>query len=135
VGKPQKISLSAATFSALGSTSNTLVYGLYYSDESGTVATNDSGATSTSFSFGNLSTPIEITGNRLITIRVKSGTPVTGDTYSAAVSALGNVTYSVNEVDYGDFANPGTNTNMSDTISGLYVDGKPVLGTVRYSAS
>ena len=132
-----KISLSSVTFSSLGSTSNTLTYRLYYSDESGTVATTDSGATASgSFGFGNLTTPIEITGNRLLTIKVAGGTPVVGDTFSAAVAALGNVTYSVTESDLGYNANPSaTDSDMDDTISTLYVDGKPVLGAVRYSAS
>jgi hypothetical protein len=48
----------------------------------------------------------------------------------ASVGDLGNILYSVYEGDLGYNANPATDTSVTSTISGLYVDGTPTLGSI-----
>lgn len=71
---------------------------------------------------------------RYLTV-VVVGTPVNGDKFNLAISALGDLQYSVAEGDLGYNGNPGTDPNTTGTILNLYVDGKPVLATVTKTAS
>lgn len=70
---------------------------------------------------------------RYVTIKT-TGVAANNDTFQFSVSALGNVLFDVSEADLGYSGNyNGTSTgdtDITDTIYGLYVDGIPALGTV-----
>jgi len=66
---------------------------------------------------------------RFLTIRTV-GVAAPNDTFQLAVTAVGNVTYSVNESDLGYNANPSVNSTLTDTITGLPMTGLPTLATV-----
>lgn len=58
------------------------------------------------------------------------GVPVNNNTFQLSVSALGNLLYNVVESDLGYSGNPQTNNNITENISGLYVEGTPSLAAV-----
>lgn len=64
---------------------------------------------------------------RYVTIKT-SGAAANNNTFQFSVSALGNVTFHVDEADLGYSGN--SDSDISDTIVGLYVDGTPSLGSV-----
>lgn len=64
---------------------------------------------------------------RYLTIR-NSAASANNDTYQFSVSALGNVLFNADEADLGYSGN--SDTDLSDVIYGLYVDGIPALSTV-----
>lgn len=137
-------SSTAVSFSNGGSASTSLSFALYASAMGGTnsdatvtyIATSTSFGTSSTIVF-NLGTQVtaanrKIDGgsHRYLTIRTV-GAAANNNTFQVAVSALGNILFGVDEADLGYSANAGTgDTDLSDTINGLYVDGKPSLSTV-----
>ncbi|MCX6788323.1 MAG: peptidoglycan-binding protein [Candidatus Jorgensenbacteria bacterium] len=66
---------------------------------------------------------------RYVTIKT-NGVAANNDTFALSISALGNVKYYVNESDLGYSGNPFTNSNISDSLTGMYTSGVPSLGTV-----
>ena len=100
------------------------------SDYTNTVLADESVNTVT---FGN-TTDITINGGAYRYLSVYIGAVTTGlaagNSWNLAVASLGNILYSVAETGLGYSGNPGTNQDLADTIAGLYVDGKPTLGTI-----
>lgn len=130
-----QVTLTHATFTDSGSHTGTDArYTVYASSEN----SNDYTANSLEVSgtdtvaFGSLDTTVTINGGsyRYITVAITDNTTVaSGDTFSLSVASLGNLRYSVTESALGY---DGTQDNdQSDTIYGLYVDGKPALGTIQ----
>ncbi|MFH0806320.1 MAG: peptidoglycan-binding domain-containing protein [Candidatus Brennerbacteria bacterium] len=67
-------------------------------------------------------------------LTIKNGEATTGgSTYRFSVSTIGNLTFNVDEAQFGVTTND--DTDLSDTVSGLYLDGLPALGTVTISSS
>ncbi|MFA6407414.1 MAG: peptidoglycan-binding protein [Candidatus Paceibacterota bacterium] len=138
------IYLSSSTLSLAngGSATNSVSFGLYSSIMGGTQSDASVTYIATSTATGASSTiPFDLTlvtsANRKIdggswryfTVKT-TGTALNNDTFGLAVSALGNVLYSVDEADLGFSGNPVTDNDLSDTIINLYVDGTPSLSTV-----
>lgn len=138
---------STATFSNGGSATTSVTFNLYgsavggtQSDTTVTYATTSTsgGATgaSSSIPFG-ITTGGATEANRTIdggswrylTIKT-SGTAANNDSFQFSVSALGNLLFYVKESDLGYSGNPSSDSDLSDTIDSLYVDGKPSLSTV-----
>jgi len=64
---------------------------------------------------------------RYVTVKT-SGAAANNNTFQFSVSALGNVLFGVDEADLGYTGN--SDSDISDVIYGLYVDGTPALGSV-----
>lgn len=64
---------------------------------------------------------------RYITVKT-SGAAANNNTFQFSVSALGNITFQVDEADLGFTGN--SDSDISDILVGLYVDGTPSLGSV-----
>ncbi len=130
-----QITLTDATFTNSGSHTNTNArYTVYASSEnSNDYTTNSLEVSGTdTVAFGSLTTSVTINGGsyRYITVAVTTTTSLaSGDTYSLSVGALGDLKYSVAESALGyDGEQDG---DLTGTITGLYVDGKPAVGTVQ----
>ncbi len=52
------------------------------------------------------------------------------DNAALSINSIGNVRYHVTEANLGYSGNPSSDNDVSDTISGLFADGKPSLATV-----
>ncbi|MFH1162084.1 MAG: peptidoglycan-binding domain-containing protein [Candidatus Jorgensenbacteria bacterium] len=62
---------------------------------------------------------------------IKTAQPVDNNNYfQFSVSALGNIKFNVAESSLGYSGNPSADSNLTDTIYGLYADGLPALQTV-----
>lgn len=114
-------------------------YSLYVSDQAssnytGTLVDNDgTDNTANVIDYGSLDTTFTISGGsyRYVTAVLLAGTVASGDSVQLGVSALGDITYSVTEANLGyDGEQDG---DITGTITGLYVDGKPSLGTLQKS--
>ncbi len=57
------------------------------------------------------------------------GVPVNNNTFQFSVSALGNLLFQAHESDIGYTNNP-SDTDLTDQVIGLYIDGTPSLSTV-----
>ena len=110
-------------------------YKLYASDENsnnylGTQIDNDGTDNSNVMDFGALDSTVTINGGsyRYITVTLQAGTVATGDSVQLGVAALGDILYSADEsaLNY-DGEQDG---DLTGTITGLYTDGKPSLGTL-----
>lgn len=137
-----QISLSTTTFTFTdsGSKSTTYTYYLYYSDENSTnytqnLFTSSTAATSSlnnmNFASTTATTNITVNGGayRYLTIVVNTAeASATGNSFTVSVSALGNLKYNISETNLGYVGNG--DGDLSDIITGLYVDGKPTLGTI-----
>jgi hypothetical protein len=125
--------LTHVKFTDNGTNSTTTeTYKLWYSDENSSNYTANVGGTSTSTDFGALGTPITLNGGsyRYLTVTVENATGLaSGDSFNLAVASLGDLKYSVDDADLGYDGNRDGNSS-SGISAGLYVDGKPVLGTI-----
>lgn len=142
---PIYLSTSTMSFANGGNATNTLSFKIYaslvgggQSDTSGwnsgngyAAAAGTQGASSTvSFATSTItSAEQKIDGGswRYFTIKTTAAA-VNNNTFQFSVSALGNIVYDVLESDLGYSGN--SDSNLSDTIYSLYVDGTPSLGTV-----
>jgi hypothetical protein len=128
-----QIRLTHVKFTDNGTNSTTTeTYKLWYSDENSSNYTANVGGTSTSTDFGALGTPITLNGGsyRYLTVTVENATGLaSGDSFNLAVASLGDLKYSVDDADLGYDGNRDGNSS-SGISAGLYVDGKPVLGTI-----
>jgi len=133
-------SSTAFSFSNGGSASTSLTFSLYSSN--GCTTQGDASVTyiTTSTAYGTSTTiPFDMTyvsaanrkieGNscRYITVRT-NGAAANNNTFQLSVSALGNVLFEVDEADLGYSGN--ADTDLTDTITGLYVNGTPSLATI-----
>jgi hypothetical protein len=127
-----KVTLTNAAFADNGSHTGTLSrYQLKYSDDGSTnyTANNASTTLADTLNFGDISSAaITINGGsyRYLSVILSTvGSATTGDTFQLAVSALGNLKFSVAEADLGyDGNQSGT---ITGSVTGLFVDGKPTL--------
>ncbi len=106
---------------------------LYYSDEGSsnfTAFTAESGNITTNFtSLSNGGFTINGGTSRYITVAIdNAGDLISGDFFNLSIARLNDVQYSLREIDWGYDANG--NSTLNDTISGLFVDGRPTLGTL-----
>jgi len=142
---PADIYLSSSTlqFTNGGSATSSLSFKIYASAiggsqndtsgwNSGSGYTTSSTGASSTIDFSGIaltSDEARISGNsfRYLTIRT-TGAAANNDTFQLSVSSLGNILFDVNESQIGYDGNG--DGDMSDTISGLYVDGTPSLATV-----
>ncbi len=130
-----QITLTHATFTDTGSHTGTDErYRVYASSENSNDYTANTLETSGSdtFAFGSLASTITINGGsyRYLTVTLSTvGSVAAGDSYSLSVASLGDLKFSVTEANLGYDATQ--NGDQADTISSLYVDGKPVLGSVQ----
>ena len=125
-----------------GAATNTLSFALYSSAPGGSQSDSSITYIATSTAYGASSTiPFNLTyvsaANRLINggswryLTVKNvGAPINNDSFQLAVSTIGNIKFHVVESDLGYSGNPASDTDLSDTITGLYIDGTPSLATV-----
>ena len=130
-----QVTLTNAKFTDSGSHTGTSArYTVYASSEnSNDYTANSLEASSTdSVDFGSLTSSITINGGsyRYITVAITTVTSVaSGDTFSLSIASLGDLKYSVTESVLGYDANQ--DADQGDTVSSLYVDGKPALGTIQ----
>ena len=130
-----QVTLTHAKFTDSGSHTGTSArYTVYASSEnSNDYTANSLEASSTdSVDFGSLTSSITINGGsyRYITVAITTVTSVaSGDTFSLSIASLGDLKYSVTESALGYDANQ--DNDQGDTVSSLYVDGKPALGTIQ----
>ena len=129
------VTLTNVKFTDNGSNSTTSeVYTLYASSENSSDYTANLMATSSDdVDFGAISSSTQVTINggayRYLTVVVTTASGLaTGDSFNLAVASLGDLKYSVSESNLGYDAN--ADNDISDTITGLYVNGQPVLGTI-----
>lgn len=98
---------------------------------SGHAATNSNGASSTikfaTSSFTAAELKIDGGSWRYLTIKTTAAV-ANNDTFQLSVSSLGSILFYVNEADLGYSGN--SDSDLSDAITGLYVDGIPALSTV-----
>lgn len=109
-------------------------YTLYFSNDGDSAYTANSASTTQSdtLAFGSSFTGVTINGGsfRYVTITASTVTGLaSGDTYNLSISALGNVKFSVAESALGYDGNQ--DGALSTTLTGLFADGKPTLGTVQ----
>lgn len=130
-----QITLTDASFTNSGSHTGTAArYTVYASSENSNDYTANTLETSTadSVAFGTLTNSITINGGsyRYITVAITTVTSIaSGDTFSLSIANIGDLKYSVTESALGY---DGTqNNSQADTISYLFADGKPALGTIQ----
>ncbi len=130
-----QITLTDATFTNSGTHTGTNArYTLYASSENSSDYTTNSLEVSgtDTVAFGSLTTSITINGGsyRYLTVVLSTATSVTtGDSFGLSVASLGDLKYSVAETGLGyDAEQDG---DLTGTVTGLYVDGKPSLGTLN----
>ena len=130
-----QVTLTNAKFTDSGAHTGTAArYTVYASSEnSNDYTANSLEASSTdSVDFGSLTSTITINGGsyRYITVAITTVTSVAaGDTFSLSIASLGDLKYSVTEANLGyDAEQDG---DITGTITGLYVDGKPALGVIQ----
>jgi len=132
-----QVTVTNATFSDSGSNSTTADrYDLKYSSQnSNDYTANSATSSATSVAFGSLTNSFTIDGGsyRYISVTVSAGTGglSIGDAFNLAVASLGDLKFSVTESGLGYDADQ--DSALTSTITGLYVDGKPVAGTVYKS--
>lgn len=132
-----QITLTNATFTDSGSNSTTADrYSLLYSTQnSNDYTTNTATSAASTVGYGALTNTFTIDGGayRYLSNTVSAGTGglSVGDSFTLAVASLGNLTYSVTEASLGFDGNQ--DGDLGDTVTGLYVDGKPAAGTVYKS--
>ncbi|MBU1038702.1 hypothetical protein KKC17_00465 [Patescibacteria group bacterium] len=108
-------------------------YTIYASSEnSGDYTTNSLEVSATdTLDFAALTASTAINGGayRYLTVTLSTATSVvSGDSFALSVASLGDLKYSVTEAGLGyDGTQDG---DLADTITSLYVDGKPTLGTM-----
>jgi hypothetical protein len=128
-----QINLTHIKFTDNGTNSSaTETYKLWYSDENSSNYTAHIAAGSTSVDFGALGTPITLNGGsyRYLTVTVDDAAGLaSGDSFNLAVASLDDLKYNVSDADLGYDGNRDGNSSSGIT-TGLYVDGKPVLGTI-----
>ncbi len=130
----KQVTLTDASFTDGGThTGSAARYTVYASSENSSDYTANSlkVSSSDSVAFGTLTSSITINGGayRYLTIGLSTATSVaSGDSFALSVSTLGNLKYSVTEAALGYDANQ--DGDFLDTSTGLYVDGKPTLGTI-----
>ena len=128
-----QITLTNAKFTDNGSHTGTATrYTVYASSEnSSDYTTNTLEASSTdSLDFAALTNSVTINGGayRYITVQVSTvGSVTTGDSFNLSIASLGDFKYSVTEANLGYDAE--ADADLTGTITGLYVDGTPTLGT------
>jgi hypothetical protein len=128
-----QVTLTTAKFTDSGTHTGTAArYTIYSSSEGSSDYTANTLATSSAdFSSGVLSFTVSQTINggsfRFITLAITTVTSVAaGDTFNMSVAALGDWKFSATEANLGF---DGTlDGDQGDTVSSLYVDGKPALG-------
>lgn len=130
-----QVTLTHASFTDSGSHTGTAArYTVYASSENSNDYTANTleASTADSVSFGTLTNSITINGGsyRYITVAITTVTSVaSGDTFSLSIANIGDLKYSVTESALGY---DGTqNNSQADTISYLFADGKPALGTIQ----
>ncbi|MEK7512582.1 MAG: peptidoglycan-binding domain-containing protein [Patescibacteria group bacterium] len=131
------IYLESVSFTNAGAASSAVTYDLRASREGyGAGDTSVAYATANPTSaFGSITAASEtdrrVAGgsSRYLTVRT-NGAAAQNDTFALGVGALGDVAYAVNDTDLGDNANPSVNTTLTDTISGLAVNGLPAAAMV-----
>jgi len=138
------ITLNQVKFIDSGSNSsaNTMVYGLYASNQgagasNGTLITTTTRATSTNVvTFGTSASTSALTinagsyRNLFITYETAGTSAIaSGDSFKLSVAALGDITYNVTELNLGYDEN--NNGDLADAIIGLKADGIPILGTLQ----
>jgi hypothetical protein len=126
------ITLTNVTLTDNGSNSTTSeAYWLYASSEnSADYTTNLLDNATNSVAFAGLGSTVTLNGGayRYLTVIAKNaGGVTTGDSFNLAVSALGNVLYSVLEANLGYDAE--ADGDLTGNITGLRVSGVPSLGT------
>lgn len=130
-----QVTLTNAKFTDSGSHTGTSArYTVYASSENSNDYTANSLEVSStdSVDFAGLTSTITINGGsyRYITVAITTVTSVaSGDTFSLSIASLGDLKYSVTESVLGYDANQ--DADQGDTVSSLYVDGKPALGTIQ----
>ncbi len=99
----------------------------------GYVGSGNGGSATINFTLATSSEELKIDGGswRYITVKTNSAAQ-NNDTAQLSVSALGNIRFDVKESDLGYSGN--NDSDLSDTIYGLYVDGRPSLATVTFKA-
>lgn len=128
------ITLTNVKFTDIGLHTGTATrYTLYTSNQNSSDYTANTIKTSTmdSVDFGAI-TPIIIDGGayRYLTVQISQLGAVSGDSFRLAVASLGDFKYSVAESGLGYSGNPSTDQDLFDNITGLYVNGTPILGTI-----
>lgn len=134
-----QITLTNATFTNSGSNSTTADrYSIVYSTQNSsdyTANTATSSIGSDTSIGGALTNTFTIDGGsyRYVSVIIASGTGglSVGDSWNLSVAALGDLKYSVTESALGFDANQ--DGDLGDTVSSLYVDGKPIAGTLYKS--
>jgi hypothetical protein len=129
------VTITGVTFTDGGThTGTTTTYKLMYSDQN-TANYNANTASSSlnnSVNFTGIPTTFTIDGGsyRYVTVAIAAlGSAVTGDNWQLSIAAIGDVDYTVSEIDLGyDGDNDGDPTN--DTALAGIADGKPILGTL-----
>ncbi len=130
-----QVTLTHAKFTDSGSHTGTAArYTVYASSENSNDYTANTLETSStdSVDFGSLASTVTLNGgsSRYITVAITTNTGVIqGDTFSYSVASLGDLKFSAAESALlydGDQDNAQTST-----ISSLFVDGKPALGTIQ----
>ncbi len=135
------MTLSDFAISLNGSMASTQQYRLYASAGSG--APNDTSILlgTGSLSNGKLNFVVGTTTDANLTIQgdswkyftIKTVNVASNNNYAAlSVNAIGDIKYKVSEANLGYSGNPSNDIDLSDTITGLPVDGKPALATVTF---
>lgn len=133
------------SFANSGSATTSVTFIMYSSAQGGssgdisvTFATSTAGTTGASSTvafnapgYGTSEADRTINGGsyRYYTIR-SSGVAANNNTFGFSVSTLGSLTFTTKEADLGYSGNPASDSDLSDSNAGLYIDGKPSLGTV-----
>lgn len=109
--------------------SSAMTYKLWYSDMNTTNYTQNPAVLSQSRPQFTTGFSIDGGAYRFASVGVDSASGLaTGDTFQLSVQKLGDFTYSAQEIDLGYDGNG--NGRLTDTITGLYAEGKPNLGTI-----
>lgn len=124
------ITLTDLTVTDNGSHTGSLNYRLHFSDiDSPNYTGNTAVASNASLVFSSLSISLPGNTSRYLSVALPaSGSLTTGDSFNLSVASLGHGRYSVTEADLG--VDNNKDGDLADTITGLFVDGKPTLGTL-----
>ena len=132
-----QVTLTHATFADSGSNSTTADrYSLLYSTQnSNDFTANTATSAAINVGYGSLTTTFTVDGGsyRYLSNTISAGTAglSVGDSFTLSVATLGDLKFSVAESALGYDGNQ--DGDLSDTISSLFADGKPLVGTLYKS--
>jgi hypothetical protein len=133
-----QVTLSQLGFSDNGSSTSTMTYNIYASADGGSQSDITTTVTSSmpKANIGSIAASLTINGgsHRYITVKT-AGTADNYDTHDLGITSLGTVLYSVDEANLGYSGNPANDADLGDTVSSLYVDGKPSTDVVTHRNS